>query len=85
MIKNADTDKYFYFGYGVRFDTRKRFSLLDGSGFCKNIMIFGVDNSFFVHTDYRKKDILTPDKGPTNGLNDTKLTAEVEYSINFTE
>ena len=48
-------------------------------------MIFGVDNSFFAHTDCRKKDILTLDKSPTNGLNDTKLTAEVEYSINFTE
>ena len=30
-----------------------------------------------------KKDILILDKGPTQGLDDTKLTAEVQYSIEF--
>ena len=32
-----------------------------------------------------KKDILILGKGPTQGLDDTKLTAKAEYSINFTE
>ena len=30
-----------------------------------------------------KKDILILDKGPTQGLDNTKLTAEVQYSIEF--
>ena len=35
--------------------------------------------------DNRKKDILFLGKGPTKWLYDTKLPAEAEYSINFTE
>ena len=38
--------------------------------------------SSYVHID-NKKDILIPRKGP--GLNDTTITAEAKYSINFTE
>ena len=35
------------------------------------------------YNDNKGKDILTLDKGPTQGLNDTTLTAEVQYFINF--
>ena len=31
----------------------------------------------------RNKDILILDKGPTQGLDNTTLTAEAEYSVNF--
>ena len=37
-----------------------------------------------VHVDNKKKDILILGEGPTQGLDDTKLTAEKKYSINFT-
>ena len=33
----------------------------------------------------RKKDILVRDEGPTQGLNDTKITAETKYSINVSK
>ena len=36
-----------------------------------------------VHIDNKKKDILALDIGPTQGLNDTNLTAEAQYSIIF--
>ena len=36
-----------------------------------------------VHIDNKKKDILILGKSPTNGLDDTALTAEKEYSILF--
>ena len=49
----------------------------------KNIVIFRVDNSLSVHTDNNKKDILVLGRGPTQGLDDTKITAEAEYSIIF--
>ena len=38
-----------------------------------------------MHVDKKKKDILILDEGPTQGLDDTALTAEKKYSINFTE
>ena len=37
-----------------------------------------------VHVD-DKKNTLIPGKGSTQGLDDTKLTAKAEYSINFSE
>ena len=36
-----------------------------------------------VHIDNRNKDILIFGEGPTQGLDDTILAAEAEYSINF--
>ena len=41
--------------------------------------------SSLVHVDNKKKEILILDKGPADSLDDTTLTAEKEYSINFTK
>ena len=49
----------------------------------KNAFIFGVDMSSSAHTDNEKNDILVLGFGPTQGLDDTTLTAEAQYSINF--
>ena len=38
-----------------------------------------------MHFDNNKKDILILGKAPTDGLNDTTLTAEKRYSINFND
>ena len=38
-----------------------------------------------VHVDHKIKDILILGEGLTQGLDDTKLTAEAQYLINFTE
>ena len=38
-----------------------------------------------VHFDNKKRDILVLGEGPTQGLDDTTLTAEKRYSIYFTE
>ena len=38
-----------------------------------------------VHVDNNGKDILILGEGPTQGLNDTSLTAEAKYPINFTQ
>ena len=56
-----------------------------GDGYFKNTIIFGVDDSSVVHTDNRIKDILNLGKGQTDGLDDTAITAEITFSINFTE
>ena len=36
-----------------------------------------------IHIDNKSKDILILGKGPTQGLDNTILTAEAEYSVNF--
>ena len=82
LDKNTDPDKYVYTGYGIGFDSRSEFSLPDGS-VGKNVIIFGADMSPPAHIDNRKKDILILGKGPTQALDQTKLTAEAQYSINF--
>ena len=51
----------------------------------KNVIIFGTDISSFVHIDNKNKVILILGEGPTQGLDDTTLTAEVKYPINFTQ
>ena len=51
----------------------------------KNIIIFGVDLISYVHIDNKNKDILILGEGPTQGLNDTTLTAEARYPIYFTQ
>ena len=83
LVKNANFDKYKYFGYGNGFDRRGTLSV--GNGFGKNVIIFGTDMSSSVNVDDKKKDILILAERPTQGLDDTTLTAEKNYSINFTE
>ena len=84
LTKNADPDKYRYSDYGIGFHVRSQFSL-SGSSWGKNVIIFGVDNSSSVHVDNKKKDIFVLGEGPTQGLDDTTITAEAKYFINFTE
>ena len=46
---------------------------------------FSADMSSSVHIDNKGEDILILGEGPTQGLDDTTLTAEPKYSINFTQ
>ena len=56
LTKNDNFDKYKYSGYGIGFDRRGTFSFPSG-GFGCNVVIVGVDMSFSVHADNKKKDI----------------------------
>ena len=78
LPNNPDPNEYKYSGYGIRFDAHASFSLSEGSGFCKNVIVFGVDMSSSVHFDNRKK-IFILDKVSMQGLNDSTLTTEKEY------
>ena len=51
----------------------------------KNITIFGADMTSSVHIDNKNKDILYLCEGSAQGLDDTTLTAEAKYPINFTQ
>ena len=61
---------------------RSEFSLTDGS-IGKNVIIFRADMSSSVHIDNKGKDTLILGNGLTQGLDDTMLTAEAQYSMNF--
>ena len=79
LTKNSDIEKYKYSGYGIGFDRRSSFSFA-GGGFGQNVLIFGADLSTSIHVDNKKKYILVPERGTTQGLERfLKL-----YSINFT-
>ena len=54
LTKNADVDKYKYFGYGIGFDGKGVFSHPTGS-FGNNTIIFGVDMRSSVHIDNKKR------------------------------
>ena len=75
-------DNYVYSGYGIGLDLHSEFSLADGS-LGKNVIIFEVDRSSSVHIVNKNKDNSFLGEGPTHGSDDTTLTAEAQYSINF--
>ena len=83
LTKNANANKDSYSRYGIGFDSRSLFSIpnLDSG---KNAIIFDrVDMSSSVHANNKNKDILILGKGGTKRLDNTSLTAEAEYSTNF--
>ena len=84
LTKNADLDKYKHNGYSIGFDSRSDVSL-PNSTMGKNVIIFGADTSSSVHVDNKGKDIVILGEGPTQGLDDITLKAEVKYPINFTQ
>ena len=84
LTKIADLDKYKYSCYGIRFEFCSEFLFTDES-FGKNVIIFGADMSSSVHIENKNKDVLTLGEGPTQGLDDTTLTAEAKYPIHFTQ
>ena len=49
-----------------------------------NVIIFGAVMGSSVHIDNKERDISILGEGPTQGLDDTTLTAETIYPINFT-
>ena len=51
----------------------------------KKVIIFEADMSSSVDIDNKNKDILILGEEPTQGLDDTTLTAEAKYPINFTQ
>ena len=83
LTKYADIDKYKYSGYGIGFDRHGRFSF-PGIGLGSRYELFGVDMSFSVHIDSKKKYILILGKGSTKRL-EHALTAEKMYLINLAE
>ena len=67
IVKDNIKKKYVYSGYGIAFDGKGSWSFNDD--FAKNVIIFGVDNSWSSHTDNLKNVFLILGKGDTFGIN----------------
>ena len=80
-LKHFDIDKYWYCGYGIRFDRRGSFSF-PGGGFGQDVLIFGVNMSFSAHIDNKKKHIGLRNRSNTRIR--TNTNCRKMYSINFT-
>ena len=76
IAKNADSNKYSYSGCcGSR--------VLLPYDWGKNAIIFEVHMNLSVHANNKNKDILILGKGKAKRLDNTTLTAEAKYAINF--
>ena len=75
LTKNADQDKCKYNGYGIGFNSRSEFLFTDGN-LGRNVILFGDDISLYEHVYDQRKDILILSEGPSQGLDNTTLTAE---------
>ena len=84
LTKNADIDKYKYCGYEIGFDLHGFYPHPSG-GTGRNVITFGVDMSSSTKIDNKRKDISILGKGPTQALGQHSLSAEKNYSINFTK
>ena len=51
----------------------------------ENVITFGADINSSVHINNKGKDISILGDGPTQGLDDTTLTVEAKYYVNFTQ
>ena len=83
LTKIADIDKYGYSSYGIGF----RYTWIFFIPFwrnCQKCNNFWSRYDLSTKIDNRKKDILIPGTGPTQGL-EHKFSAEKAYSIKFIE
>ena len=92
ITKNAtDNSKNNYKGYGICFDEGSEFghTITEGSRAyttnARNVLIFGVDMSFSVHTTNRANNIYVMGTGLTQGIHDTAMFAEKNFYRNFTD
>ena len=82
LSKNSNFEKYKYSGHGFGIQARESFSLSDGSGFGKNVLIFVAHMISSRHVGSKKRNL---NFCSTQGLGNTTLTAEKKYAKNFSE
>ena len=92
ITKDAtDNSKNNFKGYGICFDERSQFGhkiTEDGRAHTtngRNVLIFGVDNSFSVHATNRANNIYVMGDGLRQVIHDTTLYVQKNYWRNFTD
>ena len=80
LTKHSNICQYKYSGYGIGFDRKREFSF-DSNGFGKNVIIFGVDMSSFVHANVRTKNISVLGTDFIQGSDNTAIYAKkIEFN-----
>ena len=82
-MKGSDEEKYVYSGCGITFESTGSWSF--GNDFARNVIIFGVDNSSWFHSDNCKNNFVMLDEGPTYGFNGSFGSPEKKFNGNFTK
>ena len=91
IIKNVDTSKYDYKGYGICFDEGGQFGHTITEGGCahttnaRNVLISGADMSFSTHANNRANNIYLMGELFIQGINGTTIYAEKKFYRNFTD
>ena len=91
IIKNTDSSKNNYTGYGLCFDEGGEFGHtvrqvnFDRTTNAKNVIIFGVDMSSSIHAANGANNIYVMGKDFIQGINDTTIYAKNLFHNNFTE
>ena len=80
LTKFVDPDSYSCYGYGITFDSGSPCTILNSYG--ENIIVFEVENNSPVDTNNKNKHLVLYE-GAKQRLNNTSITAESKYSINF--
>ena len=83
--KNNNPDKNRYSDYVIGFDSRLQFFYGQTVAWVKMLLILLLIWGHLCMLITKKKDILVLGEGPTQGLDNTTITPEVKYPINFTE
>ena len=84
ITKTADPNKYFYSEFGIESDSGPFFPI-PNFDLDKNVIIFGDYMCSSMHIDNKYRDISIIGKGLIQGFDNTTLSAEAEYSINFSK
>ena len=84
LIKNTDTYKYQYKGYGICFDSGGTFTFGNINN-RRNVIIFGVDTKNSIHSTNKKQNIYVLGNDFVQGINGTTIYAEKIYKTNFTQ
>ena len=91
IIKNNDTSKYNYKGYGICFDEGGQFghTITEGGSAhatnARKVLIFGADMSFSTHANNRANNIYVMGELFIQGINNTTIYAEKKFYRNFTD
>ena len=83
MVKDSDKEKYVCSGYGIVFDRKSERSF--NTYYARNVIIFGVENSWSSHADKLKNNFLMLGEGDTFDINESLGASGKSFSINFSK
>ena len=84
VVKNSDTEKYVYSGYGITFNGRGSWNF--DNDFARNVIIFLLEMlSFHLMLTIARKKILIVGEGLTYGITGSFCAPEKKFGISFTK